>query len=184
MQTIFERVAHWNAQRYERTYNNQLTFDLLLEEYEEWMEADRYVDRVDAICDMIYVAAGGLWKAGISSAEAAMRIKNSSEIIEGLDNLTDVVAILYRLKHNLNEGMQIHYLILVIVENLRQLHRMGFTARDMREALLIVCDANDSKKVVKTSSDVKANAGDKGEGFQPPEERLLKLMEEIECRKS
>lgn len=184
MQTIFERVAHWNAQRYEQEYNNQLTFDLLLEEYEEWMEAVEEVDRVDAICDMLYVAVGGLWKAGISSAEAARGVKNLTDTTEGLEDFTDIVAMLYRLKHNPNKGRQIFYLFLVIVESLRQLHRMDFTARDMLDALLIVCDANDTKKVVKTSSDVKANANDKGEGFQPPEERLLKLLEEIKCRKS
>ena len=62
MQNIFKRVANWNKQRYPQIYSSALTFALLEEEYQELTDAHKNVDKLDALCDIIYVSMGALWK--------------------------------------------------------------------------------------------------------------------------
>ena len=55
--------------------------------------------------------------------------------------------------------------------------KMGLDESQIYRAIHAVCDANDSKSVVKTNAAVKANV-DKGPDFVPPEARLQEILDE------
>lgn len=55
--------------------------------------------------------------------------------------------------------------------------KMGLSAEQIQAAILVVCNANDSKVVVKTEPHIKANQF-KGENFVPPEEKLQEILNE------
>jgi len=57
------------------------------------------------------------------------------------------------------------------------MHKMGLDELGIYQAIHAVCDANDSKSVVKTKAHVKANV-DKGADFVPPEARLQEILDE------
>lgn len=118
MSTVFDRVALWNGMRYEQVNSPDLTARLLYEECHEYDASTNNVDRLDALCDIIYVAIGGMWKMGLSPVQIEV-------------------------------------------------------------ALDIICDSNDSKKVVLTDWNQKANDGDKGENYHPPEPLLASLLQAI-----
>lgn len=81
MKTIIQRVIKWNSDRYSQEYNSDLNQRLLLEELAELCTADKsvskalstgtlnahMVERIDALCDMIYIAIGAMWKSGLTS---------------------------------------------------------------------------------------------------------------------
>jgi len=56
--------------------------------------------------------------------------------------------------------------------------KMGLSELQIYKAIHAVCDANDSKTVVKTKAHVKANV-DKGVDFMPPETRLQEILDEL-----
>ena len=62
--TVFERIVEWNKDRNNLTFDSMKEFDMLLEELEEFGEATTDEDMVDALCDLIVVATGGLFKLG------------------------------------------------------------------------------------------------------------------------
>ena len=55
--------------------------------------------------------------------------------------------------------------------------KMGLSPGGIHDALLAVCDSNDSKTTVKTASYIKANI-DKGKDFVPPEVRLQEILDD------
>ena len=61
---LIQRTAAWNAARYDRVFDLELTKKLLLEEYVEVLEAGNLADKVHELCDVSFVAAGTLWKIG------------------------------------------------------------------------------------------------------------------------
>lgn len=55
--------------------------------------------------------------------------------------------------------------------------KMGLSTEQVRKAIIIVCDSNDTKAVKKTASHIKANV-DKGPDYVRPEARLQELLNE------
>jgi len=53
--------------------------------------------------------------------------------------------------------------------------KLKLNAEQIEAAILIVCDANDTKTATKTASNIKASI-DKGEGFIAPETRLQEVL--------
>lgn len=53
-----EKVNEFNAAVGMLNRDRELSYKLLLEEFNEYKEADNMVDKCDAICDIIYVAYG------------------------------------------------------------------------------------------------------------------------------
>ena len=178
MLMVFKRVAGWNAARYDQEFSAELTFDLLSEENQEYFDAQTPVDELDAVCDLMYLAMGGLWKLGeeldadmavhaLKAAEATMShgvilhpMTLSGAIIAELE--ADPVGAMYKT---------------IGVAQLMMLS-MGFNQTQCEGAMHIVCDSNDTKPAKKTASDVKANI-DKGSSFVAPEPRLQKLLDSI-----
>lgn len=158
---IFNRVAQWNSLRYPRIYNRNLTIDLLREEHQELLDASEPVDKLDALCDIIYVACGALWK--LKQGELYLSSLSEPETwIEALVFESDILL----LKGTITSAMG-------------RMSDMGLSGEQCIKALEIVCDSNDSKSFKMTAPGIKANDGDKGENFIAPEPRLLTLLGEL-----
>lgn len=186
MQEIYLRVANWNSLRYEQKYDKNLTLSLLREEYKEWLEAEKPVDHLDALCDMSYVAMGGLWKLGVTEGmnmqyEDATHDIISKIIDTGVNPAYFVSTFLDSYEYNDTDSIAGLTMHLVITCSLMQALSMGLTLEDFFDAMTIVCDSNDSKSIKKTAANVKANI-DKGAYFVPPEAKLTKLLEKVYAR--
>lgn len=186
MQTIFKRVSEWNAKRYDQEYDHKLTIALLREEYREWCEAKTDVERLDAICDVIYVAMGALWKSKLE-----LSVEHMQYAIMNLDRLIDVEVEhpMYLMGTYLDDaeftdqqGNELWLYYVLAVANFQAME-MGLAMEELIAALTVVCDSNDSKSVKKTASDVKANDGDKGVYFVPPEPRLQAILDNLQSEK-
>ena len=65
--SIFERIIEWNKERNLTGFNEYTERNLLLEEYDEFEDAcynGNIDEMVDALCDIIVVATGSLFKLG------------------------------------------------------------------------------------------------------------------------
>ena len=151
---VFDRVVKWNSARYPREYDESLTLALLAEEHQELQEAKSEVDKLDALCDLLYVACGALWKSGSDN------ITKPSYIPKNFNIKSPCTSILTK-----TVWISIHEML-----------AMGLYPEDVIAALNVVCDSNDSKIVSFTDKSVKANI-DKGESFIPPEPRLTAILE-------
>ena len=187
LETIYQRVAAWNAKRYDRTYNHELTMNLLYEEFNEGFEEGiTPVQVVDAWCDLTYVAFGGLWKLDLTDEEVHSVLmegfRDAANLITAavIDAPASTAGVLHQLKHE-NEYPVALGLATVIALSFMQLTYL--TSDQAIEAIMIVCDSNDTKSVQKTASDVKANI-DKGNFFVAPEPRLQALLEKADEPKS
>jgi len=182
MNTVLQRVGAWNAARYEQEHSLPLTISLLREEQREFLEAKTPVDRLDALCDLIFVSIGALWKLNVQTedlnaaqAQAVQVVQNQldcNELYPAMYNSTYIDVLEF--DHDYPMAMSLQ---LIITSCLAEMTSFGLDNSQCIEALLIVCDANDSKTITKTANDVKANI-DKGPYFKAPEPRLTKLLEE------
>ena len=180
--TVYARVAGWNAKRYEREYDAKLATALLEEELQEWVEASTPVEKLDALCDIAYVALGVVWKARTSQEDINKDYHIALDVISLYEDLqySDIVLHIAGLIKCLHANHPGRLASLIAVLALAQMLSMGLSYDQAIEAMHIVCDANDSKSVTKTASNVKANK-DKGVDFVPPEVRLEELLK---CAKS
>ena len=71
---------------------------------------------------------------------------------------------------------------MMITLGMTQMNAMGLSNLESLEALLVVCDSNDSKSIKKTAAHLKANDGDKGADFVAPEPRLKTILAKVEAR--
>ncbi|AFV51114.1 nucleotide pyrophosphohydrolase [Vibrio phage VPMS1] len=187
MHRVFPRVISWNQKRYPQEYNHHLTLDLLKEEFQEWLEALTEVDKLDALCDIIYVALGALWKADVSEEANAVAEHHANEVFSRLIENTyephyayfismHLTVLEYEAEYPVATGLH-----MIIKAAFTEMLAMRLTYEQCIAALLIVCDSNDSKSVKKTDPAVKANAGDKGPYFVSPEPRLQALLDKREA---
>lgn len=179
MHRIFKRAAIWNSKRYEQEYNHTLTLSLLNEEFKEWLEAVSEVDKLDALCDIIYVALGALWKAKLINEGEEAAAELASGLVEVFDEphyayfIAAYLAVMeYEQEYSL--GLNLHLIIKVA---LMEMLALGLNYEQCIDALLVVCDSNDSKSIKKTDSSLKANSGNKGPYFVAPEPRLQLLLD-------
>lgn len=66
----FARVAKWNEERDNLTYNSALEYRMLSEELAEYSQGASMLDeieQIDAICDLLFVALGTLAKMAHSN---------------------------------------------------------------------------------------------------------------------
>ncbi len=61
--TQFNRIADWNMERNNLDLNSKLEIEMIMEEVKEYYEADTFIDRLDAVADIIFVAVGTYTKA-------------------------------------------------------------------------------------------------------------------------
>lgn len=186
--TIYNRVVSWNSRRYAREHNFNLSVDLLQEELLEYFEAKSNADQLDAMCDTVYVAMGVMWKLNLSDEEmnevAAVAHKEVVDLIN--ENSVEPIHLALHLLQLMKTDMQYPTAVAaqsILTLAIGQMTAMGLKMEDSIKAMLIVCDANDSKSVKKTASNVKANSGDKGEFFKDPAPRLKRLLEEVRAKR-
>lgn len=182
MNNIFNRVSKWNSQRYDRTFNLDLTCRLLKEEYTEYLESDQEVHQLDGLCDTIYVALGGLWKLDLRDEVMNADAQEATEMVKALIGANVVMPAFFiptfidavYTDADFPESLAMHCIINLA---LIQMQAMGLTLEQCYEALNVVCDSNDSKSIPQDKVDptVKANQ-DKGAYFTPPEPRLETIL--------
>lgn len=183
MNRVFERVVAWNSARYDQEYNHELTCNLLGEEFFEWTDAETLVDKLDALCDLIYVAMGAMWKADIDPNNKEFQEHMMQRITAFAQaNLVSPMALIAGALFDMaNNYLTLEESLTIIINACTaEMQNMGLSSDQCVAALLIVCNANDTKTVSKTASDIKANT-DKGPNFVGPEKRLAKLLEDV-CR--
>jgi len=175
---ICNRVAKWNAARYPREYNHDLAIALLREEYEELKDSIEDVDMLDALCDLVYVSLGVLWKCNIPSEDFEHDEKEAVKFVQGLVSphiqpgfFIGSVIDACELDNEMPVALAMHSIVLLARA------QMSLAPEAQLRALHIVCDANDTKTAIKTDPNKKANI-DKGQNFIAPEAALQALLDE------
>ena len=169
MLNLVERVGNWNAARYERRYDHNLAIKLIEEEFNEWLDAKTPVEELDALCDIVYVAIGALWKLNAKWGQEQLAESFAKE-----EHVFHIAMHLAMMKHA-NTTPAVFTDIMACAYT--QMYFMGLSGEQAMEAMFAVCDSNDSKAVQKTLFDVKANKI-KGPDYFPP----TKALEAILCQ--
>ena len=186
--TILKRVAKWNALRYPRKYNHELSVSLLQEELTEYFEAKTSVDQLDALCDLVFVAMGILWKIDVSmkilDSDSARSNSQALALLIGHDfePIHLVATVLTRHKYANGEYSVSLAAQTVITFCMTQMALIGLNTEESLDALLVVCECNDSKSVEKVKPHIKANGKDKGKNFVSPEYALSVILTSMEAR--
>ena len=186
----FERVAAWNAQRYEQVLNTSLQHKLLVEEFTETKTALEPVERLDGHIDQIYVAMGGLWKLGLSHKDA-INFLTASEDYTGLLTVqfdyNAAMKLIQGIIANVENPIDSNHMAMIMADiinlNYIALEKLGYTWDECYQAAEIVCDSNDSKVVQKVAANVKANDGNKGSSFIDPKPRLQVIVDAMQARR-
>ena len=181
MNQIFERVSKWNAARYDRVFNFELSFAFLKEEYNEYLDAVAEVDKLDVLCDIIYVSLGILWKFNLEEKELYVAIDQGTELAQALLDVHVEPAYFIATVIVLMQSGTVPTIVaanaIVVLVNTQMEHVMGLSAHQCIQALLVVCDSNDSKSIKRIEAHIKVNSGDKGAYFIAPELRLQEILE-------
>lgn len=182
---IYLRVSTWNAKRYDQVHDLNLTCNLLTEEYvDEYLESTEEVHRLDALCDVIYVALGAIWKENITNEQMNYDLLLASEMVRDLMEANTlaphfyIASLIQALKHEVDMPKSTALMCIVNLALTQMQLELELDLAKCYEALNIVCDSNDSKSIPsdKVDPSVKANT-DKGNFFVAPEPRLNKLLE-------
>jgi len=184
MHTIYERVCGWNSLRYQRKHNMELSVKLLREEHHEWLTAKTDVAKLDALCDIIFVAMGVLWKIDVepqciddannNAQRVLASLLNSNELQPAFLIATHLDVFEYDIEYPIVDSMA-----MMINAAMLQIIGMGLTYDLAQEALLIVCDSNDSKTIARVSETEKYSKFGKGDNYVSP---VLKLQELLKKR--
>lgn len=179
---IFKRVSNWNEARYPQEFNKALQLSLLREELQELIESTTEVDTLDALCDISFVALGGLWKGKLEpgmDADVDNMLARHFGPCDYNDSIANLKAVFstFEAKENITEGdIYIVNTAAYLFADFIMDQKLNLDMHRQVIALSIVCDSNDSKAVKHTAPGVKANI-DKGAGFVPPEARLQALLD-------
>ena len=169
--TVVDQVCTWNAARYDQEYDSVLATELLLEEMQELLAAHRhmnFVEILDGLGDLFFVAIGCLWKRGL----------DAQGIVKMLDALTDAeippvpTCVIGFVEKEGNSALA--HLVLSCIKELEDLLGKPEHALDVIRA---ICISNDTKEVVKTASSVKANGSSKGPNYKSPTKDLIAIID-------
>ncbi len=171
------RIEAWNAARYDRVYNEQLASALLIEEINELYTAidlpidtyedqlNRFVEIIDALGDIFFVAVGVLWKLNaVWSFHDVLYLRNDLTVYDEALATKDV---------NLISTDPVAGAKLILAKVLR-VASMTLANEDFANTVMAICDSNDSKAVKKTDATIKANI-DKGAEYFSPTEVLMEI---------
>jgi len=177
---IYSRAAAWNEARYDRVYNHDFSMALLREEHKEYLDAISDVKGLDALCDIIFVAMGVLWKLDLEpevfEEDVEEAYKHVSKLMETntLMPIYLISAVIDCCDHDSDYPVSLAMHVIISLAMV-QMSIFGFDEVKKCVAVLVVCDSNDSKSVQKAAANVKANI-DKGKDFICPEPRLQELL--------
>lgn len=187
MNIIFDRVALWNNRRYKQEFDLALTMQLLREEHKEWLKAKSPVNKLDALCDVIFIAMGAIWKANINLGVLHGNENQVHMVLESqikcnelwpayyIGTYMDVME--YDKDYSLAMSLQ-----LIIGSAMAEMTGFGLSHKECMEALTIVCDSNDSKSLQSIKKGEKYSKEGKGPYFKSPESKLQQLLEKARGR--
>ncbi len=180
---VYKRVGIWNDRRYPRILNITLLCKLLREELKEWYDSEQEVHQLDAICDIIYVALGGLWKSNTDEQmQHDMQFGHSLCFdlmrANALGPMYLISGVIDAIEHDADFPATVGAFAIIHLALIEAQTTLNLSLEQVYEACFIVCDSNDTKSVPKDTVDpsVKANI-DKGHFFVAPEPRLNALLE-------
>lgn len=179
---FMKRVAVWNSKRYEQEFDKQLFIELIREEHKEWRDADSEVKKLDALCDTVYVAFGGSWKANLGLGELDQAMVHASNVLLNLIDCTELypayfISTYMDVFEDSEEYPLATTIALVVSSCMAEMSAMGLSRAQALKCLNIVADSNDSKTIDKVAANVKANKN-KGPYFVAPEPRLQAVLNE------
>jgi len=169
--TIVEQICIWNGRRYKQEFNEELTLNLIHEEVGEIIEAqqqENFLKVLDGFADVFYVSIGAMWKLGLSPSEITKHLdhlQKSEEIWPLPAHLIDLTL------GNVTRDT-LGKIALSCTLELTDILRSEDYAIDVIRA---ICNSNDTKRVEKVASDIKANK-DKGSSYIPPDEDLAVIV--------
>jgi len=178
--SVTDRVILWNAKRYEQKYDYNLASRLLLEETQELYDANGYIQQMDAVGDIFFVAIGVFWKLGLKSSTI-----NEIFMSQPLHDMTLVelhewaTHVEWRMLEMIDGEIEGAYpgiklaTFAPFIIAMPMLQAMGM-GHCIFEIVKIICDSNDTKSIDKVAHDVKANL-DKGEDYRSPTAALQVL---------
>ena len=83
-------TALWYVDRMEQEKSDCLTIELLHEELQEFVDAENDVEELDALCDLVFVCIGAMWKMGLQTKQIRQALQaicdsNHSKSAEPID---------------------------------------------------------------------------------------------------
>lgn len=190
MKTIVDKCIEWNAARYDQLLDIDLASKLLAEEINETFATNDTIEVLDGVGDIVFVAIGVLWKAGIDQDvinEIFGYDTTAPNTPLGPFNLanvpltrwlnvssyatTDLVSEVDTVEQAMAVTMAMNSLTIALV----RLTEYGFQHK-FYEVVDAICDSNNTKALPSSKVDpsVKANV-DKGQSFVPPTAALLAI---------
>ena len=189
LKPVFAHAARWNNARYPRAYNALLSYELIIEELQEFYEAQSFVDHIDACCDLVFVALGMTWKLDLSEQEMNDSIAGALKLVAEFSqtNEAEPMVQLLNTMEKLHGPIEDSLLALdiaqlVIVVSVQQMYSMGFDHKEAYKALIAVCESNNTKAIVKIEPGAKYSPEGKGACYAPPTERLQKIIDGVTKR--
>jgi len=187
---IVSKCVKWNSERYDQVFNKDLSIKLLDEEVSELFNATDVVSKMDAIGDIMFVAIGVLWKAGVNiedikalfytdSNGVGIKTSDSIHAMATCDSFETYCheTLIEDLKLYSNEEFYaIFYAIRASVIIALGAARALGVQRHIIDIVDAICDSNATKEVKgKTDPAIKANIF-KGHDFVPPTVRLEAIL--------
>lgn len=182
MYKVYQRVSLWNSLRYDRIFSSRLALSLLHEEYKEWLVAKTDADKLDALCDIVYVAMGVVWKLDVEDEDFDAAMANATKVVHNMVNMNELHPAFLISTHLAvfeydNNYPAVDSMAMIIMAACTQITALGLTTEQVIEVMNIVCDSNDSKEVRRVEPNVKANGISKGKDFVAPEPRLQLVLD-------
>jgi len=169
VQDVIKSICNWNGARYEQEFNRELTIALLEEEVSETelaRKTNNPVEIIDGLGDIFYVAIGAIWKMG----------KSTDEIFSLLNSLSPHNSIHIRSAlDQFKADSTVMSLGVVAISAFNELTYAVKSPTVAVEVINAICISNDTKEVVKTGSNVKANVV-KGDGYKSPTAALEAIV--------
>lgn len=174
---IYKRICRWNEARFPQEYDHFRNMTMLFEELKEWYEAKTDTDALDALCDIIFVGCGCMWKLKATEEELDNKrmVDHMQHLVKtsGFSAITLVAALIYEANIREDRISLINLFKGLMISAEMQMSFMGLNANQCNKAMHIVCDSNDTKLVKKIGADEKAG---KGITYVPPESKLARLL--------
>lgn len=181
MRNLYTKASRWNEARYDRVLVRELQLELWREEFfDELLLAKTEVDKLDALCDLSFLAAGCLWKMDLSNEHLNLGSAHALSLVGQLLDLDEMhpemlIATSWATAvadEDYPLDITAHFILVACRVAMLD---MGLDDDQCDEALAIVCRSNDTKQVQRVASDTKANIN-KGLSFIAPEPELQALL--------
>jgi len=183
----FERVCKWYEARKDQVFDADLVHSLLVEEYQEWVKTDSQVGEIKELCDIVFVAMGGIW--ALNEPEEELTAAQNIAFVFGRNIYANrqvlwpgyyIGALIDQ--HAMNMvSHKVSWLQCIIQAAMMQLQIVGLTSEQCIEVFNIVCKSNEAKSITKIPKGQKYSEDGKGPYYRPAEPELRKFMRNLPC---